>query len=91
MAPAPMNRWTRALRQRPSTISALAMFGFFIAGSMLVIISSLAALAGLLLVGGAVGSGWGGRLAGIAVLAGAVACFLVGRWATYQFRVQRRS
>lgn len=86
----PTNRWTRALKQRPTSVSALAMFGFYIAGSILVIISSLAAFAGLLLVIGAVGSGWGARIAGAGLVLAAVGGFFIGRWATNQYAVQRR-
>lgn len=91
MHQAQKNRWTRTLDQRVSTLSASAMFFFSIVGQLLVIISSFAAIAGLLMLAGALGSGWGARVIGLGWVLFAVAGFVFGAWTTNQYAVQRRS
>ncbi len=91
MSSVPKNQWTRTLNQRESTLSATAMFFFSIAGQLLLIISSFVAIAGLLLITGSIGSGWGARIGGVALALGATGGFLAGSWATNQYSVQRRS
>ncbi len=85
------NRWTEVLDRRASTLSAAGMFGLHIIGQLVLIVSSIAAMGGLLLVFGALGSGVGGRLIGGTVLAGAAVGFYLGAWASREFAVQRRS
>ena len=86
----PKNRWSLAMDRSPSVPTAVSRFGVYIAGALLLIISVWMAIAGLLLVGGAIGSGWQGRLVGSGLIVGAVVAFFVGRWATNQYAVQRR-
>ena len=91
MAHAPKNRWTRALDRRASTLSAGAMFGLYVAGGVLLIVSVFIVLGGLLLVTGTTGSGWVSRIVGVALIAIAAGLFRFGLWATNQYTVQRRN
>ena len=85
------NRWTEVLDRRASTLSAAGMFGLHVLGQLALIVSSIAAMGGMLLVFGALGSGIGGRLIGGAMLAGAAVGFYLGAWASREYGVQRRS
>ena len=85
------NRWTEVLDRRASTLSAAGMFGLHIIGQLTLIVSSMAAMGGMLLVFGALGSGVGGRLIGGAVLVGAAVGFYLGAWASREYGVQRRA
>ncbi len=67
------------------------MFGLFIVGQLVLIIASIAALAGLLLLAGGLGSGWVSRLVGGGVLLMAAGGFFMGAWASREFSVQSRS
>lgn len=89
MAPA-KNRWTRALEQKASTLSALAMFGVYVSGGILLIASTLAGMVGVLRVIGAIGDGWGSRFWGLVLTLGSAVVFMAGRWATNQYATQQR-
>lgn len=67
------------------------MFFFSIIGQLLLIVSTFAALAGLLLVAGTLGAGWGARVVGGGLVVSAVVGFVVGTWATNEYAVQRSS
>ena len=84
------NRWTEELDRRASTLSAAGMFGLFIFGQLILIVSAIAALGGLLLVVGALGTGWAARAIGAGVLLAAAAGFYLGGWASREFSVQRK-
>ncbi len=86
----PRNRWTEELDRRASTLSAAGMFGLFIFGQLVLIISAMAALGGFLMVVGALGSGWTARAIGAGVLLAATVGFYLGGWASREFSVQRK-
>ncbi len=88
--PAPRNRFTQELDRKASTLSATGMFGLYILGQLILIICSIAAMGGLLALVGALGTGLGGRLVGVAVLAVASVGFYLGAWASREFAVQQR-
>ena len=78
------------LQPRESTISATSHFVFQISGNVLAIIAVWVALAGLLGVTGAMGSGWQGRLLGTTALIGATGLFWLGKRMAIENRVMRR-
>ncbi len=70
--------------------TALAGFGAYMIGVLLLIVSVWVFVAGLLLVTGTIGSGWEGRLIGVGLTVGGVALFAAGRWSAGEFTVQQR-
>ena len=90
MTTTPRNRWTQELDRRASTLSAAGMFGLYIIGQLVLIVCSIAAMGGTLLVLGVLGSGFGGRLVGAGVLVLAGIGFYLGAWASREFAVQQK-
>lgn len=88
--PEPKNRWSQDIDRSPRVTTALAGFGAYVLGALLLIVSVWVLVGGLLLVTGTVGSGWQGRLVGVGLTVGGVALFTAGRWLTAQYAVQRQ-
>jgi hypothetical protein len=84
------NRWTQRMKARGRTQDAVAMFVFYIGGTLLTILSVFGAIAGLLFVTGDLGSGGWGRALGIVVIALSASVFALGVWLTRSYRVQER-
>ena len=86
----PRNVWTRTLERKASSLSAASMFVLYVGGSLLLVMSSFGAIAGLLMVTGDLGDRWTTRLVGVGVVLASIGLFLFGKWATLQYSVQRR-
>ena len=84
------NRWTRMMKTRGRTQDAVAMFVFFIGGTLLTIIAVIAAAVGLLHVTGDLGAGTGGRILGVGILLASAGAMTVGVWLTRTYRVEER-
>ena len=82
------NRWTRSIERSPTVKRAASSFAAYLAGTLLLMASVFLFLGGLLLVIGVTGSGWQDRARGIALIAGAIAAFAIGRWTTYEYSIQ---
>lgn len=87
----PKNRWTRAIDRKATLGTALGGFGAHIAGSLLLIVSVYLTIPGLLFVVGTLGTGgWQHRLLGAGLVTFGAVLFMVGRWTSDQYAVQRR-
>lgn len=76
--------------RQASTLSAAGMFWLFMVGQLVMIAASIAALGGLLMVAGAIGSGWIARFAGSGLLLAAGGGLYLGAWASREYSAQRR-
>ncbi|MBT8212100.1 MAG: hypothetical protein KJN71_03035 [Acidimicrobiia bacterium] len=84
------NRWTRLMKSRAKTQDAVAMFVFYIGGTLLTIAAVITAAIGLLHVIGDLGSGAGGRVLGVVILLASGVAMAAGVWMTRTYRIEER-
>ena len=90
MPPTPRNKWSDELDRKASTLSAAGMFGLFIVGQLLLIVSTIGGIGGLLMITGPADTEVETRIVGGVLILLAGAGFFVGAWASREFSSQSR-
>lgn len=74
-----------------SSLSAAAMWAFFMVGAILLIASTIGALVSIVFISGATEGGTGARIGGAIGLVASVGGFLLGRLLTDDYRIYPNS
>lgn len=74
-----------------SSLSAAAMWAFFMAGAILLIASTIGALVSIVFISGAMDGGTGARVGGAIGLLGSLCGFWLGRHLTDDYRIYPNS
>lgn len=85
--PAPKRRFSQAIDRSPKVGTLAVSFGAYLLGSLLLIVSVFLIIPGLLLLLGSMGSGWQGRVTGVALVVVGTAALVAGRWLSDQYAV----